>query len=106
MVDKYDIERKLLRRFAVQLKSDVIPVEVLPYLYCLTEDDYEQVQFKQDREGPRAAVLILLDRLKKRVEQGAFSEFLTALDNTGCRHLKTTLETAFQGGYLTTVILS
>jgi hypothetical protein len=90
-----DSERLIIKQFAVDLKSDVIPSDVLPYLLCLTDDDCEQIQFKQDREGPRAAVPTLLDRLKKR--PGAFEQFLNALEETGCRHLKTSLENAVKG---------
>ncbi len=97
-----EVERRILRQFAVDLKRDVIPTDVLPYLVCLTDDDCEQIQHKQDREGARAAVPVLLDRLKKRLChcEGAFKEFLTALGETGCSHLKTSLENALRGKLL------
>ena len=95
-----EVERKILRQFAVALKRDVIPIDALPYLLCLTDDDCEQIQHKQDRDGPRAAVPVLLDKLKKRLCQGAFKEFLTALGETGCSHLKTSLENALRGKLL------
>ena len=98
--ERAEVERRILRAFAVDLKRDVIPIDVLPYLLCLTEDDCEQIQHKQDHDGPRAAVPVLLDKLKKRVWQGAFKEFLTALGETGCSHLKTLLENALRGKLL------
>ena len=94
-----EVERGILRQFAVELKRDVIPSEVLPYLLCLTEDDCEQIQREEDRKGPRAAVATLLDRVKKRLKQGAFKEFSSALGKTGCSHLQESLENAL-GKYL------
>ena len=82
-------EREIIDKFTVDLISDVIPIEILPHLICLTEDDREQIERKQDREGSRAAVTTLLSRLKKR--EGAFKQFLEGLGQTGCRHLQKTL---------------
>ncbi|XP_046850121.1 uncharacterized protein LOC124443679 isoform X2 [Xenia sp. Carnegie-2017] len=87
-------ERNVIDKFAVDLKSDVLPIDLLPFLTCLTEDDREQIQCKQDREGPRSAVTILLDRLKKR-EKG-FEQFLSALEDNGCKHLQKMLSQALQ----------
>lgn len=87
-------ERNVIDKFAVDLKSDVLPIDLLPFLTCLTEDDREQIQFRQDREGPRSAVTILLDRLKKR-EKG-FDQFLSALEENGCKHLQKKLSQALQ----------
>ena len=95
-----EVERKILRQFAVDLKRDVIPSDVLCHLLCLSEDDCEQIQREEDRKGPRAAVSMLLDRLKKRLHQGAFKQFSTALGETGSSHLKELLENALRGKYL------
>jgi hypothetical protein len=43
---------------------------------------------------------MLLDRLKKRLHQGAFKQFSTALGETGSPHLKELLENALRGKYL------
>lgn len=88
-------KRQIIDKFAADLKSDVIPIDILPYLLCLTDDDCEQIEHKQDREGPRAAVPTLLSKLKRRT--GAFEQFLEGLGRTGCCHLKTSLEKALSG---------
>ena len=89
-----EVERRILRKLEVDLKRDVIPSEVLPHLLCLTDDDIEQIRCEEDRKGPRAAVTTLLDRLKKRLKQGSFKEFSTALGKSGCPHLQESLENA------------
>lgn len=85
-------QKEIIDRFMSDLKCDVIPNDMLPYLLCLTEDDRESIQWKQNQEGPRAAVLVLLQRLKRRPD--SFEQFLTALKHTGCKHLKELLQTA------------
>lgn len=79
-------ERSIVDQFSSELKDDVIPYDTLPHLPCLTEDDREQIQCKQDREGPRAAVPLLLGLLKRR--PNGFEQLLIALECTGCKHLK------------------
>ena len=88
-------ERQIITKFAADLKSDVIPIDILPYLLCLTEDDCEQIENTQVQKGPRAAVPILLSKLKRR--PGAFEQFLAGLSQTGCPHLRKSLETALAG---------
>lgn len=90
-----DNERLIIRQFDAVLRDHVFPNEVLPYLLCLTDDDCDQIKAKQRMEGPREAVSILLDRLKRR--EGSFRQFLTALEKTGCGHIKTKLENALRG---------
>lgn len=88
-------EKSIIDRFASELKDDVMPYDTLPHLPCLTEDDREQIRYKQEREGPRAAVPILLGQLKRR--PNGFEQLLTALECTGCKHLKKSLHDATKG---------
>ncbi|XP_069045779.1 mitochondrial antiviral-signaling protein-like isoform X2 [Lepisosteus oculatus] len=46
--------------------SKVKPMEILPFLYCLTESDKEEIVAKKDSSGDRVAMQHLLDCLRRR----------------------------------------
>ena len=82
-------ERDLINQYKVDLVDDVIPVDMLPYLSCLTSYDKERIKCEETNNGPRRAAQELLDRLVRR--RNGFQEFIRALRETGCEHLANSL---------------
>ncbi|XP_020627284.1 mitochondrial antiviral-signaling protein-like isoform X1 [Orbicella faveolata] len=78
-------QRELIRRYISSLVDDVIPVDMLPYLSCLTSNDKEEIRCEETNHGPMRATQKLVERLIRR--PNAFQEFIRALRETGCEHL-------------------
>lgn len=78
-------QRALIYRYFSELVDDVIPVDMLPYLSCLTSRDKDAIKCEETNHGPMRATQILVDRLVRR--PNAFQEFIRALRETGCGHL-------------------
>ena len=91
-------QRNLIERFGPQIIEDVIPVDMLPYLLCLTHGDKEVIAHEETRFGPMRAAQELLSRLRRRPD--GFEQFLQALNATGCAHLADLLDPREQGNYL------
>lgn len=77
--------RQLISRYLPDLVDDVIPVDMLPYLSCLTSNDREEIKCEETNHGPMRATQKLVERLVRR--PNAFHEFIRALRVTGCEHL-------------------
>lgn len=78
-------QRELIHRNLPDLVADVIPVDMLPYLSCLTSNDKEEIRCEEMNYGPMKATQKLVERLVRR--PNAFHEFIRALTETGCEHL-------------------
>ena len=91
-------QRNLIERFGPQIIEDVIPVDMLPYLLCLTHGDKEVIAHEETRFGPMRAAQELLSRLRRRPD--GFEQFLQALNATGCAHLADLLDPREQGNCL------
>jgi len=78
-------QRVLIKRYLSSLVDDVIPVDMLPYLSCLTSNDKEEIRCEETNHGPMRATQKLVERLIRR--PNAFQEFIRALRETGCQHL-------------------
>lgn len=78
-------ERDLISENITQLVEDVIPIDMLPYLPCLTKSDKEKIKCEETNHGSMRAAQELIDRLVRR--RNSFRELITALCETGCRHL-------------------
>ncbi|KAL9989311.1 hypothetical protein ACROYT_G003847 [Oculina patagonica] len=77
--------RDLIIQYSPELVNDVIPVDMLPYLSCLTSSDKERIKCEEANHGPRRAAQELLCRIVRR--PNSFQEFIRALRETGCGHL-------------------
>ena len=88
-------EREKIDQFSPQIAEDAIPVDMLPYLPCLTQGDKEIIKCEEMNSGPMRATLELLSRLRRRA--GAFQEFVEALRLSGCGHLADLLDPREQG---------
>ena len=78
-------EKRILDKTLKDFMMDVVPVDLLPYLPCLTRFDKEEVEASQRNHGPTRACCVLVDRLKKR--QRGFQQFLQALSQSGSHHV-------------------
>lgn len=78
-------DRSLIDQFFPQLAQDIIPVDMLPYLPCLTQTDKEGIKSEEVNRGPYRATILLLDRIQRRTN--GFQELVDALRWTGCAHL-------------------
>ena len=78
-------DRSLIDQFFPQLAQDIIPVDMLPYLPCLTQTDKEGIKSEEVNRGPYRATILLLDRIQRRTN--GFQELVDALRWTGCGHL-------------------
>lgn len=78
-------EKRLLDKKLKDFMMDVVPVDLLPYLPCLTRFDKEEIEASQRNHGPTRACCVLVDRLKKR--QRGFQQFLQALSHNGSHHV-------------------
>ena len=88
-------EKEIIDRYYGQIGEDAIPVDMLPYLPCLTPSDKEIIKCEETNGGPRRATHELLSRLRRRA--GAFQEFVEALRLSGCGHLADLLDPREQG---------
>lgn len=89
------MERDLINRYFIELVNDVIPVDMLPYLSCLTPVDKERIKCEETNQGPIRAAQELLDRLVRR--PNAFQDLIRALRETGCGHLAELLYSQEEG---------
>lgn len=93
-------EKRLLDKKLKDFMMDVVPVDLLPYLPCLTRFDKEEIEASQRNHGPTRACCVLVDRLKKR--QRGFQQFLQALSQSGSHHVVWLLDpnyyTSHEGG--------
>ena len=78
-------EKRLLDKKLKDFMMDVVPVDLLPYLPCLTRFDKEEIEASQRNHGPTRACCVLVDRLKKR--QRGFQQFIQALSQNGSHHV-------------------
>ncbi|XP_068695212.1 uncharacterized protein [Montipora foliosa] len=78
-------ERYLIDQYFPQITQDVIPVDMLPYLNCLTQNDREAIASEEMRQGHMRAAQELLSRLRRRTD--GFEQLIQALNATGCEHL-------------------
>ena len=78
-------DRSLIDQCFPQLAQDIIPVDMLPYLPCLTQTDKEGIKSEEVNRGPYRATILLLDRIQRRTN--GFQELVDALRWTGCGHL-------------------
>lgn len=78
-------QKELINQNFPRLVEDIIPVDMLPYLPCLTSNDKEKIQCEQRNNGYTLATQELLLRLFRR--RDAFQEFIRALSATGCGHI-------------------
>ncbi|XP_015751012.1 PREDICTED: uncharacterized protein LOC107330992 isoform X1 [Acropora digitifera] len=78
-------EKRLLDKKLKDFMMDVVPVDLLPYLPCLTRFDKEEIEASQRNHGPTRACCVLVDRLKKR--QRGFQQFLQALSQNRSHHV-------------------
>ena len=88
-------EKEIIDRYCGQICEDAIPVDMLPYLPCLTQSDKEKIKCEETNSGPRQATVKLLWHLRRRA--GAFQEFVEALRLSGCGHLADLLDPREQG---------
>lgn len=78
-------DKSLIDQCLPQLVQDIIPVDMLPYLPCLTQTDKEGIKSEEVNKGPYRAAIFLLDRIRRRTN--GFQELVDALRWTGCGHL-------------------
>ena len=86
-------EKRILDKKLKDFMMDVVPVDLLPYLPCLTRFDKEEIEASQRNHGPTRACCVLVDRLKKR--QRGFQQFLQALRQSGSHHVVLLLDPNF-----------
>ena len=77
-------EKKILDKRLPDFLEEVVPVDLLPYLPCLTKPDKENIEALQNTKGPTRATALLVDRLKRRDK--AFAQFVLALRRCGSGH--------------------
>ncbi|CAH3018863.1 unnamed protein product [Porites evermanni] len=90
-------DRSLIDQYFPQLAQDIIPVDMLPYLPCLTQTDKEGIKSEEVNRGPYRATILLLDRIQRRTN--GFQELVDALRWTGCGHLADLLVPGGEGGH-------
>lgn len=83
-------EKELLDKRLKDFMTEIIPVELLPHLPCLTSFDKEEIQAVQLNHGPVRASMVLIDRLKRR--QDGFQQFIQALSKCGGQHVALMLD--------------
>ena len=88
-------EKEIIDRCYGRIAEDATPVDMLPYLPCLTQSDREIIKCEQTSSGPKQATYELLSRLRRRA--GAFQELVDAFRLTGCGHLADLLDLGLQG---------
>ena len=88
-------EIQLIDKFFSDLVNDVIPVDMLPYLPCLTQNDKEKIRCEEANHGPMRATQELLNLLVRR--RNAFHELVQALRRTRLEHLADLLHSPDDG---------
>ena len=88
--------KKLLDIRLQDFVHDLAPVDILPYLSFLSNEDQEQIECDETRLGPSRATQTLVDRLKRK-EDMAFDDFVRALRTTGCDHVAMLLDPQYTG---------
>ena len=83
-------EKEILEKRLKDFMGDIIPIELLPFLPCLRQQDREAVEAKQSNYGPSKATVVLIDRLKRK-DRG-FLEFVEALRVCGGEHIALMLD--------------
>lgn len=83
-------EKKILEEKLKDFMKDIIPVELLPYLPCLTRFDRDEIQASQNNHGSVRASFVLVDRLKRR--RDGFQQFVQALRECGSQHIALMLD--------------
>lgn len=78
-------EREIIDHYFPEITRDAIPVDMLPYLPCLTQSDKEIITREETNKGPIRAATELLFRVRRR--RGAFRELVFALRASGCGHI-------------------
>ena len=77
-------EKQILDQRLKDFQYEVIPIELLPFLPCLIQEDKEVIEAEQTNRGPIKATAVLVDRLKRR--QKGFQDFVKALRKCGSEH--------------------
>lgn len=77
-------EKQLIDKRLKDFNEEVVPVDLIPYLPCLVQQDKEEIAAMQTNHGPTRATLTLVDRLKRR-DKG-FANFVQALRKCGGSH--------------------
>lgn len=90
-------EREIIDQYSPEITQDAIPVDMLPYLPCLTQSDKEIITREETNKGPFRAAMELLSRVRRR--RGAFRELVFALRASGCGHIADLLHPVEQGMY-------
>ena len=88
--------KALLDKRVRHFLNDLIPVEILPFLSYLTEEDKQQIKCDETNYGPSRATQTLVNRLVKKDDM-AFDEFVRALRKTGCDHVAMLLDPQYTG---------
>lgn len=83
-------EKKILEEKLKDFMKDIIPVELFPYLPCLTRFDRDEIQASQNNHGSVRASFVLVDRLKRR--RDGFQQFVQALRECGSQHIALMLD--------------
>lgn len=89
-------ETRLLLERKEHFIEDLCPLDVLPYLTCLSKPDQEKIQCTAKNDGDSRATDELFDRLIKRGRE-AFPMFIRALRTSGNDHLAMILDPSYQG---------
>ena len=77
-------EKQILDKRLPDFMEEVIPIELLPFLFCLQKTDKEFIEASQTKYGPTRANSDLVDRLKRRHK--GFQNFVQALRKCGYEH--------------------
>ena len=83
-------EKQLLDERLKDFMFEIIPLDLLPFLPCLRQQDREEIEAKQCNHGPIKATFVLVDRLKRK-DRG-FQEFVQALRECGSEHIALKLD--------------
>ena len=78
-------ENQLLEERLDHFKEDVRPVNLLPYLSCLTETDKQRILADESEHGKVESIQTLVECIKRKEE--GFVQFVRALKRTDYGHV-------------------
>lgn len=90
------MENHLLREREEYFVENLCPVDLFPYLTCLSVPDKEQIECDSKQNGDSRATQTLFDRVIRRGDE-AFPIFVRALRETGYDNLAMILDPHYQG---------
>lgn len=97
--------KSLLQERQIHFIDNLCPVDLFPYLKCLTTLDKEQIECTSKQNGDSRATQTLFERLYRRGDE-VFSSFVRALRESGYEHLAMILDPLYQGKKLFFTVIS